>query len=37
MEKITVLTNVGQDNLLTLDGVDDETIEEAVSVFGKEA
>ena len=33
MDKVTVYSNVDNDNELTVDGVDDETIDQAMAIF----
>lgn len=36
MDKVTVISNVDNDNELTVDGVDDETIDQAMAIFERE-
>jgi hypothetical protein len=33
MEKVTVISNVANDNELIVDGLDDETIDKAMAIF----
>lgn len=33
MDKVTIVSNVENDNELTIDGVDDETIDKAMAIF----